>query len=90
MLKPVNDRLIVKKIQQEQVGSIILSGAQSDSLFPTFRGKVIAVSNTITIDVEVNDTVIYPKQCGIPLEDNGEKIVMLTEKEVLAVEQMTN
>lgn len=90
MLKPLSDKIIVRKIETEKIGSIVIAEGQSNSLFPTFRGKILSIGAAVTLDVEINDIVLYPKQCGIPLEDNGEKIVMLFEKEILAVDQSTH
>ncbi len=86
-VKPLADRVLIQPTAAEEVtasGIIIPDSAKEKPL----RGKVIAVGNG-TKDEEMvlkeGDEVLYGKYAGTELTIDGEKLLIMTQKEVLAV-----
>lgn len=86
-VKPLADRVLIQPTAAEEVtasGIIIPDSAKEKPL----RGKVIAVGNG-TKDEEMvlkeGDEVLYGKYSGTELTIDGEKLLIMAQKEVLAV-----
>ena len=41
--------------------------------------------DTMPMDIEVGDTILYTKFGGTELEHNGEELIVMAEKDVIAV-----
>ncbi len=90
-LQPLADRLVVKPTEREEVtkGGIVLPDTAKEK---PQEGKVLAVGpgrlsedgKRITMEVKVGDIVIYAKYGGTEIKDNGEELIILEEKQVLA------
>ncbi len=86
-LKPLADRVIIQPTPAEEVtmaGIIIPDSAKEKPL----RGTVLAVGNG-TKDEEMvlkaGDQVLYGKYAGTEIENDGEKVLIMRQNEVLAV-----
>lgn len=92
MLEPIGDRVIVKVQEEEEktVGGIVLASNAKEK--PT-QGEVVAVGNGVysengeklPMTVKKGDTVLYDKYSGTNVEYDGEKYLVLHEKDVLAI-----
>lgn len=97
MIKPLNDRVLIKPIKQESVTSSGLILALSKEETPT-EGIVAAVGPGITfdngqrlqIDLSVGDKVSYSKFAGTEVEHGGESFVILPYKEIFVVLEESN
>jgi chaperonin GroES len=93
-LKPLEDRVVVKAISEEErtVGGIVLPDTVKEK--PTL-GEVIAVgegkwdesgSKRIPLDVNKGDKVIYGKYSGTEYKTaDGSELLILRASEILAV-----
>ena len=91
-LKPLGDRLIVKAIEEEETtaSGIVLPDTAKEK--PT-KGKVVAVGDgkldddgkRIPLDVSEGDEVLYSKYGGTEITIDGEDLLILTSRDVLAV-----
>ena len=86
-LKPLADRVLIQPTPAEEVtmaGIIIPDSAKEKPL----RGTVLAVGNG-TKDEEMvlkaGDEVLYGKYAGTEIENDGEKVIIMRQNEVLAV-----
>ena len=82
MIKPLGDRVVIEpSIQQEKTesGIILPDTAQENPQ----EGKVLAVGDCETI--KKNDLVLYPKFSGTEINHKGKDVLIISEKEVLAV-----
>ncbi len=90
-LKPLNDRLVIKPLQQEQVlssGIVIPDSAKEKPQ----QGEVIAVGpgkrdddgNRVPLDIELGDRILYKKYTGQEIQIDNEDLIVLEEREVLA------
>mgnify|MGYP003959660221 CR=1 FL=1 len=91
-LKPLHDRVVVRRAEEEQVtsGGIIIPGSASEK--PS-RGEVIAVGNGTrdssgelqSLDVMVGNVVLFNKNAGTEVNVNNEDFVIMHEEEIVAV-----
>src|SRR3954465_8766468 len=91
-LKPLADRVIVKKTEAEEKtkSGIVLPDSAKEK--PT-RGKVISAGpgklddkgKPMELGLRAGDTVYYGKYSGTEVEVNGEKFVILRESDILGV-----
>ena len=82
MIKPLGDRVVIEpSIQQEQTESgIILPDTAQDK---PQEGKVLAVGDCVS--VKKDDLVLYPKYTGTEITHEGQEVLIMSEKEILAV-----
>ena len=91
-LKPLGDRLIVKPSEgEEQTASGILLPETAKE--KPQQGKVVAAGpgarkengERASMDVKVDDTVLYAKYSGTTLKLSGKEYLILKESDVLAI-----
>ena len=82
MIKPLGDRVVVEpSTQKEKTESgIILPDTVQDK---PQEGKVLAVGDCETI--KKDDLILYPKYTGTEVNHDGQDVLIMSEKEVLAV-----
>lgn len=88
MLQPINDRIVVKKINQSEKSSggvVLPSSAQSDIMY----GTVLAVGpgridtgKRIKMIVEVGDTIVTFGQAGQKLSIDGMDVIVMSEGDI--------
>ena len=90
-LRPLQDRIIVKRDAAEtMIGSLIIPEHAAEK--PT-RGEVLAVGpgrrlkdgSIHPLAVEVGDVVLFGKYTGTEVEQDGAKLVVMREEDVMAV-----
>ncbi|MCL4130578.1 UNVERIFIED_CONTAM: hypothetical protein GTU68_051675 [Idotea baltica] len=79
-LRPLHDRLIVKRIAEDDVskGGIIIPDSAKEK---PQRGEVVAVGK----DVKAGDTVLFGKYAGTEVKIETEDRLIMREDDVLAV-----
>jgi chaperonin GroES len=92
VLKPLGDRVVLQAEQEEEktVGGIVLASNAQEK--PT-TGKVIAVGAGKTLDngdklapsVKEGDRVLFDKYAGNEVEYEGEKYLVVHEKDIVAI-----
>lgn len=91
-LRPLHDRVIVKRQEEETktAGGIVLPGSAAEK--PS-QGEVIAVGNgkkldngeVRGLDVKVGDKVLFGKFSGSEVKVDGEEYIIMREDEIFAV-----
>ncbi|KAG9610879.1 hypothetical protein KCV01_g2864, partial [Aureobasidium melanogenum] len=91
-LKPLHDRVIVKRLEEERVsaGGIVIPDSATEK--PT-RGKVIAAGTGLTLasgtvramGVKEGDVVLFGKYAGQEIKVDGEELVFLKEDDIVAI-----
>jgi chaperonin GroES len=93
MIKPLEDKVVVKPIEEaEKVSSSGLIIQTLEKEKPT-EGLVVAVGSgatfadgkKMTIDLAVGDKVIYSKYSGTEIEHQGQNLVILPYRDIFAV-----
>ena len=92
-LKPLDDRIVVRPSEAEEKtasGLVIPDTAKEKPQ----QGEVLSVGpgrrsdqtgDLIPLDVQVGDTVVYSKYGGTEITVDGEDVLILTTRDVLAV-----
>ena len=91
-LRPLHDRLIVKRMEEERTspGGIVIPDSAAEK--PS-RGEVIAAGNgkrndsgeIVAMDVKVGDKVLFGKYSGTEVKVDGEDLLVMREEDVMAV-----
>jgi chaperonin GroES len=91
-LRPLQDRIIVKRVEEETktAGGLFIPETAKEK---PQRGKIVAVGNgkkteegkVLPLDVKVGDTVLFGKYAGTEIKVDGDDLLMMREDDILAV-----
>jgi chaperonin GroES len=91
-VKPLQDRLVVKRIEEEETtkGGIIIPDAakekpQEGRVVAVGDGKVLESGQRAPLTVKVGDKILFGKYSGTEIKIDGEEHLILREDDVLAV-----
>jgi chaperonin GroES len=91
-IRPLSDRLVVKRTQEEEKtkGGIIIPDTAKEKplegvVVAVGSGKSIKNGKVIPLDVKAGDKVLFGKYSGTEVKVDGEELVLLREDDVLAV-----
>ena len=91
--RPLHDRIVVRRIEPEErtAGGIIIPDTAKEK---PQQGEVLAVGEgrwddegekRVPMDVKVGDTVVYSKYGGTEITVEGEDLLILNARDVLAI-----
>lgn len=91
-IKVLGARIVVKVEEETNVrasGLIVMS----DAVEPKFQGIVVATGDgarlddgtRMPMDISVGDNAIYSRMAGVPLSIDGENLLVINERDVIAV-----
>lgn len=94
MLKPIGNRVVIKKIEQEQTtksGIVLTDSAKEKSN----EGEVVAVGSGQLLDngsrvepeIKEGDKVVFQEYAGTEVKQGDDKYLILSETDILAVIQ---
>ena len=91
-LRPLNDRVIVKRLEAEEktAGGLFIPDTAKDK---PIQGKVLAVGkgkvkedgSRTAMDVKEGDTVLFGKYGGTEVQYNEDEYLILREDDILAI-----
>ena len=91
-LRPLQDRIIVKRMEEEQktAGGLFIPETAKEK---PQRGEIVAVGNgkkteegkVLPLDVKVGDKVLFGKYAGTEIKVDGDEYLMMREDDLLAV-----
>ncbi len=94
-LVPLNDRIVIKPVVQEEVlasGIVIPDTAkekpQQGEVLAVGPGRTDDTGKRIPMDVQVGDRVLYAKYTGQEVKIDQEEYIVISEKDVLAKVQV--
>jgi chaperonin GroES len=89
---PIHDRLVVKVEEEEEktkTGIVLPDTAkekpQKGKVIAVGQGRVLENGQRVPLEVHVGDVVIFSKYSGTEVKLEGEKYLILTEGDVLAI-----
>ncbi len=87
ILKPIDDRVVIKldqKPTEKKVGNLYIPDSAKEK---PQMGEIIAVGNDEELQeiVKVGDTVLYAKYGGNEVELDGEKFLIISRSDILAI-----
>lgn len=90
-LQPLGDRVVVKAIEQKPqtksglyVPDTAKERPQEGKVLAVGPGRVTDDGKRIDMDIKVGDTVVYSKFAGTEFNEDGEELLILTERDILA------
>jgi chaperonin GroES len=92
-IKPMQDRLVVKPVEEEQktAGGIIVPDTASKE--KPMQGEIVAAGpgklgkdgKRIPLDVKVGDKVIFGKYSGTEFKMNNQEYLIVEQNDILAI-----
>src|SRR5438067_4083460 len=91
-LRPLHDRVIVKRLDQETktASGLIIPDAAAEKpdqgeILAVGNGKVQENGNVRPLEVKVGDRVLFGKYSGQTVKVNGEELLVMREEDIMAV-----
>jgi chaperonin GroES len=91
-LKPLNDRIVVKRVEEEQKtpGGIIIPDTAREKpiqgeVTAAGLGKLMDDGSRRPLDVKVGDRILFGKYAGTDIKVEGEELLIMREDDVLAI-----
>lgn len=92
-LRPLQDRIIVERIEEETTtaGGIIIPDTvskekpQEGQIVAVGKGKVTDDGKVIPMDVKVGDRVLFGKYAGSDVKIDGKEYLIMREDDILGV-----
>jgi chaperonin GroES len=91
-IRPLHDRVIVKRVEEEttSAGGIVLPGSATEK--PS-EGEVLAVGSGKQLDngdvraleVKVGDKVLFGKYSGNEVKIDGEELIVMREEDIMGI-----
>ncbi len=93
-LEPLGDRVIVRRIETEEIskGGIILPDTakekpQEGEIVAVGPGKLSDDGTRIPMQVTAGDRVVFAKYAGTEVELNDEKLLLMSETDIVAIKR---
>ena len=91
-IRPLHDRIIVKRLDEEQKtkGGIIIPDSakekpQEAEVLAVGNGKILDDGKILPLDVKVGDKVLFSKYSGTEIKIEGEDYVIMREDDIQAI-----
>jgi len=91
-LRPLQDRVIVKRVEEETktAGGLFIPETakekpQRGEIVAAGKGKKTEDGKVLPLDVKVGDKVLFGKYAGTEIKVDGEDYLMMREDDLLAV-----
>jgi len=91
-LRPLQDRIIVKRVEEETktAGGLFIPETakekpQRGQIVATGNGKKTEDGKVLPLDVKVGDVVLFGKYAGTEIKVDGDDYLMMREDDILAV-----
>jgi chaperonin GroES len=91
-VRPLHDRVIVKRIEEEETtkGGIIIPDSAKEKpmegeIVAVGSGKVLEDGKKIPLEVKAGDRVLFGKYAGTDIKVDGEERLIMREDDVIAI-----
>jgi chaperonin GroES len=91
-IRPLHDRVIVKRLEEERTspGGIVIPDSATEK---PVRGQVLSVGNgkildngeVRSLDVKVDDMVLFGKYSGTEVKIDGEELLVMREEDIMGI-----
>lgn len=92
MLKPLGDRVVIRVLEQEEktASGIFLPDTAKEKpcegeIVAAGPGKLQEDGSRVALDVKAGDKVIFSKYAGTEVKYEGEKFLIVSERDILAI-----
>ena len=94
-LRPLNDRVIVKRLDQETktASGLIIPDAAAEKpdqgeILAVGKGKILESGDVRKMDVKVGDRVLFGKYAGQTVKIDGEELLVMREEDIMGVVEL--
>jgi chaperonin GroES len=91
-VKPLNDRVLVKRIEEVQVtkGGIVIPDSAKEKpieglIMAVGPGKMSEQGQRMALQLKEGDKVLFGKYAGTEIKMEGEEFLMMREEDILAI-----
>ncbi|HEV2613097.1 MAG TPA: co-chaperone GroES [Gammaproteobacteria bacterium] len=91
-LRPLHDRVIVKRLEEERVsqGGIIIPDTAAEKpmkgeIVAIGTGKLLENGDIRKLDVKKGDKILFGKYSGTEVKVNGQDVLVMREDDIMAV-----
>jgi chaperonin GroES len=91
-IRPLHDRVIVKRVEEETTtpGGIVLPGSATEKpsqgvILAVGNGKLLDNGSVRALDVKVGDKVLFGKYAGNEVKVDGEELIVMREEDIMGV-----
>jgi chaperonin GroES len=91
-IRPLYDRIVVKRIeeQEQKVGGLFIPDSakekpQQGEVVAVGKGKRLEDGKVIPLDVQVGDRILFGKYSGSDITLDGDEVLIMREDEVLGI-----
>ncbi|MBM4277782.1 MAG: co-chaperone GroES [Deltaproteobacteria bacterium] len=91
-IRPLQDRVIVKRLEEEEKtkGGIIIPDSakekpQEGKVIAVGKGKVTEDGKVIPLDVKAGDRILFGKYSGTEVKIEGEEHLIMREEDILGI-----
>jgi chaperonin GroES len=91
-IRPLHDRVIVKRVEEEttSAGGIVLPGSAAEKpsegeVLAVGNGKVLENGDVRALEVKVGDKVLFGKYSGTEVKVDGDDLIVMREEDIMGV-----
>jgi chaperonin GroES len=91
-IRPLHDRVIVKRLEEERMsaGGIVIPDSAAEKpaqgkIVAVGKGKILEDGSVRALDVKVGDKILFGKYSGTEVKVDGDELVVMREEDVMAV-----
>jgi chaperonin GroES len=91
-LRPLHDRVIVRRMEEERMsaGGIVIPDSATEKpvrgeILAAGNGKILENGEKRELDIQVGDKVLFGKYSGTEVKVDGEELVVMREEDIMAV-----
>ena len=91
-IRPLHDRVIVKRLEEERVsaGGIVIPDSAAEKpvqgkVIAVGKGKILENGEIRPLDLKKGDKVLFGKYSGTEVKVDGDDLVVMREEDVMAI-----
>jgi len=91
-IRPLQDRVILKRMEEETTssGGIVIPDSATEKpsrgeIIAAGKGKRLESGDIVPLDVKVGDTVLFGKYSGTEVKVNGDDLLVMREEDIMGV-----
>jgi chaperonin GroES len=91
-LRPLHDRVIVKRMEEERMsaGGIVIPDSATEKpikgeIIAVGAGKILENGNVRALAVKAGDKVMFGKYSGTEVKVDGEELLVMREEDLIAI-----
>ena len=91
-IRPLHDRIIVKRLEEEEKtkGGIIIPDSakekpQEGEVFAVGNGKILDSGKSLPLEVKVGDKILFSKYSGTEIKLDDQEYLIMNEGDVQAI-----